>query len=133
MLLLGVIPLALVASNWKIHEPERLYWVPTLAGFPIVAMSCTLIMLSFLGTSLQMPRVLIYLGKISYGLYVYHALGNVLSNMLIPVHTAFIQLALRPLAAFAITLGLASVSYAVLESPFLKLKKRFSHVHSRPV
>jgi peptidoglycan/LPS O-acetylase OafA/YrhL len=133
MLFLGIIPLALVASNWKIHEPEKLYWVPTLAGFPIVAMSCTLIMLSFLGTSLQMPRVLIYLGKISYGLYVYHALGNVLSNMLIPVHTAFIQLALRPPAAFAITLGLASVSYAVLESPFLKLKKRFSHVHSRPV
>jgi peptidoglycan/LPS O-acetylase OafA/YrhL len=52
---------------------------------------------------------------------------------LIPVHTAFIQLALRPVAALAITLILASVSYAVLESPFLKLKKRFAHVESRPV
>ena len=133
MLVLGIIPLALVAVNWKIHEPERLRWVPTLLGFPVVAASCTLILLAVLGTSLEMPRMLIYLGKISYGLYVYHALGNVLSNMLIPVHTAFIQLALRPIAAFAITLSLASISYAVLETPFLKLKKRFTHVDSRPI
>jgi peptidoglycan/LPS O-acetylase OafA/YrhL len=76
---------------------------------------------------------LLYLGKISYGLYVYHALGNVLSNMLIPVHTEFIQLALRPVAALAITMLLAAISYAVLETPFLKLKKRFAHIDSRPV
>ena len=133
MLVLGIVPLALVAVNWKIHEPEKLHWVPTLLGFPVVAASCTLILLAVLGCSLEMPRMLIYLGKISYGLYVYHALGNVLSNRLIPVHTAFIQLALRPLAAFAITLSLASISYAVLETPFLKLKKRFTHVDSRPI
>jgi peptidoglycan/LPS O-acetylase OafA/YrhL len=133
MLLIGIIPLALVANYWKIHEPESLQWVPTMVGFPVVAASCVLIMLAVLGVQLEMPRSLLYLGKISYGLYVYHALGNVLSNRLIPVHTAFIQLALRPVAALAITLILASVSYAVLESPFLKLKKRFAHVESRPV
>ncbi len=133
MLVASTIPLALVANYWKIHEPERLEWIPTLVGFPVVAISCTLIMLAALGISLRMPRSLLYLGKISYGLYVYHALGNVLSNMLIPVHTAFLQLALRPVAALAITMLLAAISYAVLETPFLKLKKRFAHIDSRPV
>ncbi len=133
MLVAGTIPLALVANYWKIHEPELLEWIPTLAGFPVVAMSCTVIMLAVLGVQLRMPRSLLYLGKISYGLYVYHALGNVLSNMLIPVHTAFLQLALRPVAALAVTMLLASISYAVLETPFLKLKRRFAHIDSRPV
>jgi peptidoglycan/LPS O-acetylase OafA/YrhL len=133
LLLVGILPLALVANYWKIHEPERLEWIPTLVGFPVVAISCTLIMLAVLGIQLRMPRSLLYLGKISYGLYVYHALGNVLSNMVIPVHSEFIQLALRPTAALAITMLLASSSYAVLETPFLKLKKRFAHIESRPV
>lgn len=133
MLAAGTIPLALVANYWKIHEPERLEWIPTLLGFPVVAVSCTAIMLSVLGVQLRMPRSLLYLGKISYGLYVYHALGNVLSNKLVPVHTAFVQLALRPIAALAITMVLAVISYAVLETPFLKLKRRFAHIDSRPV
>jgi peptidoglycan/LPS O-acetylase OafA/YrhL len=133
MLASGIMPLALVATYWKIHEPEQLEWIPTLVGFPVVALSCTLILLSVLGISTRLPRTLVYLGKISYGLYVYHALGNVLSNRLIPVHNEFIQLALRPIAALAITLILASVSYAVLEKPFLKIKDRFARIHSRPV
>ena len=133
MLVAGTIPLALVANYWKIHEPERLEWIPTLVGFPVVAVSCTIIMLAVLGVPLRMPRSLLYLGKISYGLYVYHALGNVLSDMLIPVHTDFLQLAFRPVSALAITMLLASVSYAVLEMPFLKLKRRFAHIESRPV
>jgi peptidoglycan/LPS O-acetylase OafA/YrhL len=133
LLVAGIMPLPLVANYWKIHAPERLEWIPTLVGFPVVAVSCTLIMLAVLGIQLKMPRSLLYLGKISYGLYVYHALANDLSNMVIPVHTAFIQLALRPVSAMAITVILASISYTVLETPFLKLKKRFAHVDSRPV
>lgn len=133
MIVLGIIPLALVANFWHIHEPEKLEWIPTLVGFPVVAASCTLILLGALGIPFRMPRSLLYLGKISYGLYVYHALGNFLSNELIPVHNSSLQLALRPTAALAITILLAAVSYAILEKPFLKLKQRFAHIQSRPV
>ena len=133
LLFFGTLALALVANYWRIHEPERLEWIPTLVGFPVVALSCTLVMMSVLGISVRLPRSLLYLGKISYGLYVYHALGNLLSNKIIPVHATFIQLALRPTLALGFTVLLASVSYAVLEKPFLNLKKRFTHINSRPV
>jgi peptidoglycan/LPS O-acetylase OafA/YrhL len=133
MVCCGIVPLALVASYWHIHEPQRLEWIPTLVGFPLVAIGCTLLMLGVLGISLRMPRALVYLGKISYGLYVYHALGNVLSGAIIRVHSSFLELALRPIAALAITILLAAASYAFLETPFLKLKQRFAHIRSRPV
>jgi peptidoglycan/LPS O-acetylase OafA/YrhL len=133
MLVCGIAVLALVSNYWHIHEPDKLEWIPTLAGFPAVAAGATLILLSALGTSLPMPRVLLYLGKISYGLYVYHALGNLLSGGVIPARTGFLELALRPVAALAITILMAAVSYAFLETPFLKLKRRFAHIESRPV
>lgn len=129
----SVVALALVANYWQIHQPESLKWIPTLVGFPVVAISCTLIVFSVLGAQVRLPRSLIYLGKISYGLYVYHPLGNFLSGKLIPIHTAFLQLALRPILALAFTIALAATSYAILEKPFLKLKSRFAHISSRPV
>jgi peptidoglycan/LPS O-acetylase OafA/YrhL len=64
MVVAGIIPLALVANYWKIHEPVRLEWIPTLVGFPVVAVSCTLIMLAVLGIQLRMPRSLLYMGNI---------------------------------------------------------------------
>lgn len=133
LLVAGILPLALVANAWHIHEPERLAWIPTLIGFPVVAAGCTCILFAVLGVGLRTPRTLLYLGKISYGLYVFHRLGNVLSGMLMPVHSATLQLALRPILALAITIVLASLSYAFLEKPFLKLKNRFAHIVTRPV
>lgn len=133
MLGCGIAPLALVSNYWHIHEPMLLEWIPTLVGFPVVAVGCTLIVLAALGVSFQMPSFLVYLGKISYGLYVYHALGNLLSGAVIPVHSSFLQLALRPTAALAITILVAAASYAFLETPFLRLKQRFAHIESRPL
>jgi peptidoglycan/LPS O-acetylase OafA/YrhL len=133
MLCCGMLPLVLVAHYWKIEDPEALLWIPTLVGFPVVAASCTLIMLAALGVSIRPPVALLYLGKISYGLYVYHALASFLSDKFVPVRTHFRQLVLREMLALAITVLLASASYALLEKPFLRLKKRFEHIRSRPV
>jgi peptidoglycan/LPS O-acetylase OafA/YrhL len=104
-----------------------------LLGFPAVAVGAWLIFLSVLGSPLA-PRWLRYLGKISYGLYVFHMLAIHLSLKLWGgyVHT------LRSFVAFwclslLVTFAMASASYKYFEAPFLRLKKRFTRIESRPV
>jgi peptidoglycan/LPS O-acetylase OafA/YrhL len=85
----------------------------------------------------RMQRPFIYLGKISYGLYVYHVLLLGAAKHL-PQHFAG---NLSPLAAQLWTMAIAlpatiltaMLSYRYLESPFLRFKKRYTIVRSRPV
>jgi peptidoglycan/LPS O-acetylase OafA/YrhL len=133
MLCTGIATLSLVANYWRTNDPESLQWVPTLAGFPSVAASCTLILIAVLGVSFHLPRWLVYLGKISYALYVYHALGMVPADQPMPTHTHFRQLVLRETISLAAAGSLASASYTLLEKPFLRIKKRFQLIGSRPV
>ncbi len=72
---------------------------------------------------------LVYLGRISYGLYVFHllALALVAKLVVIPLLGIRFNFELRFIAAFLLTVLLAAASYKWLEQPFLKLKKRFSY------
>ena len=74
----------------------------------------------------------VYLGRISYGLYVFHLFALTLMSELlsIPVLGISLNFERRLLFSFLLTVILAAVSYRWLEQPFLRLKKRFSY---RPV
>lgn len=104
-----------------------------LIGYPVVALASAAILLAFLGSSLR-SRPLEYLGRISYGLYIYHLTAILVVNRLIrgggrgPVH-AFMVLAL----ALGLTIAMGAASYSLIEKPFLRLKRRFTFVSSRPV
>ncbi|HWS95298.1 MAG TPA: acyltransferase, partial [Candidatus Methylomirabilis sp.] len=77
--------------------------------------------------------VLVYLGRISYGLYVFHVLGLLISDYAVQNQTAsLLRYSLRVVVALAATITMAAVSYRWLETPFLSLKQRFTHVLSRP-
>ncbi len=85
-------------------------------------------------------RPLVWLGKLTYGLYVYHIVGMQLADRLIrvlhPAHwpkTPAVSALLRFTLALGLTLLLAALSYRLFESHFLRLKDRFSRVKSRPV
>ncbi len=77
-------------------------------------------------------KTLVFLGKISYGLYVFHLLGLAIGNYFtvnyLSVQNWFIQF----LVSLTITVILAIISFILIERPFLKFKKRFEIVHSRP-
>jgi peptidoglycan/LPS O-acetylase OafA/YrhL len=80
----------------------------------------------------------IYLGKISYGLYVYHVLCLGAAKRLLKHFPGYgmdsltWQLWVMAIALPA-TVVTAMLSYRYLESPFLRFKKRYTVVRSRPV
>jgi peptidoglycan/LPS O-acetylase OafA/YrhL len=106
-----------------------LVWRNAIA-IPLVTVACSLVFLAVLGarSRLLTSGPLLYLGKISYGLYVFHVLLIQLSlNKSMP-RIPFG----RSIFAFGLTVALAALSYRFLERPFLRLKDRFAHIQSRP-
>jgi peptidoglycan/LPS O-acetylase OafA/YrhL len=85
-------------------------------------------------------RPLVWLGKLTYGLYVYHILGLTfgsefalfLQGRQILVTPGSVTVG-RWLISLIFTIVIAAESYRVFESFFLKLKDRFARVKSRPV
>ena len=77
---------------------------------------------------------LVYLGRISYGLYVFHlfALALVAKQLVVPVIGLPLNFESRLVLSFLLTVLLAAASYRWLEQPFLRLKKRFSYTPTDP-
>jgi len=125
--LLGSLPFAGYFSYFPIYS------------YPLAAIASTLCIAAFCGgPRVALPgriqRVFSYLGKISYGLYVFHL------PVIYFVDALFIdeaglgewQWVAQSLVSGAVTVAMSAVSYRVLEKPFLKLKRRFTFVQSRP-
>ncbi len=79
-------------------------------------------------------KFLVYLGKRSYGLYLYHFLGIELSAYLLG-KTSFTSNngLISFLFALGFTIFVTILSYKFIEKPFLKLKKRYEVIKSRPI
>lgn len=100
----------------------------------LIALGCAAILHGFcmIGPS-HMPRWATYLGKISYGLYVYHLLAIEFAHSLLASLNGLPFVIASAVVAILLTVAIAVLSYAFLESPFLRIKRRFEIVHSRPI
>jgi peptidoglycan/LPS O-acetylase OafA/YrhL len=88
-----------------------------------------LIFFAFFGLDAKwIPRQVVYLGKISYGLYIWHIIANWASEQVFGKTAVSSAL---PVIALAVTIVISSCSYRWLEKPFLSLKERFTFVQSR--
>jgi peptidoglycan/LPS O-acetylase OafA/YrhL len=114
-----------------------------MGGWLLVLLGSILFFVSTLGTPEHyVPRWLMYLGRISYGLYIFHSLMFYLvfeaGERWLPRRTAVLHLPASVVPALGTSLVLmlsiasAGLSYRYFEKPFLKLKERFTFVRSRP-
>ncbi len=109
-----------------------------LCFYPTIALGAVLI---FLGTLQPMETErrglfawspLVFLGRISYGLYVWHMFAIALVEEIWfggKGNGTRLQIVVL---SFALTIVIGIASYLLLEKPFLKLKLKFTHVQSRP-
>ncbi len=127
----------LILSNKQQHSPVRsvAFWLLLLVG-TLILFLCTL------GTpSSLVPSWLSYFGKISYGLYMVHSLvffllfmtTRSLSISLLRRNHVFLALfeVLEIVAALAVDLVLAHLSFVYFEGYFLRMKQRFTFVQTR--
>ena len=108
----------------------RVSGVTAVAIYLLVAAGCA----SMLAGFLRLPRFfirpsLVYLGRISYGLYVFHGLSLLVVPRLFGKHLPHGGAWL--LFVVGSVIPMAALSYEYYEKPFLRLKHRFEVVHSR--
>ncbi len=110
------------------------YGLPNVIwSYTLVALSSSILFLSFIGVS-GFPRAMVYLGKISFGLYIFHRLCLRVSGFIWGAHMkSYAGYAGLMVTAFCLTVLISMLSYTLYESPFLRLKERFAKVQSRPV
>ena len=130
-LLLGGVAIAGLLLVAKYFKQDGL---TSIAAYFVTALAGVLLLVVFLKSDAPLLRVapfswLVYLGRISYGLYVFHLLALALVTQLILTPQLGIKFSFegRLIAAFLLTVVFAAASYRWLEQPFLKLKRRFSY------
>ena len=123
---LSAVALLLLVGNYGDHTDWR-----ALYSYPVAALACVLLLWSIMfpqGTWNPgwVGRGFIYLGRISYGLYIFHLLVfECVRNL---GHQAPVLVMSETMA---IAVCMAALSYHFLETPFLRLKKQFTFVGSR--
>jgi peptidoglycan/LPS O-acetylase OafA/YrhL len=111
--------------------------IPLVVAFLLMLVGTFFLFISVLDIKLPIPRPLVYLGKISYGLYLFHAFF--LWLLFYPSYRRWPQLDYIqhhkqfsiPLA-FGLTVAISALSYHFFERPILKFKERFETIHTRP-
>jgi peptidoglycan/LPS O-acetylase OafA/YrhL len=149
LVVLGAVCWGLAAGVWKVNTATATGLGMSL-GYPAAALGSVAFLVATLGAGnpnsrFFLKRWLVYLGKISYGLYMYHGFFIVMSRdltlrLIIAWSARFgrpfplaLTWVLYVLCALTFTVITAACSYRWLETPFLRLKGRFTLVASRPV
>lgn len=106
-----------------------------VAGYLLALIGTTGILVATLNLPVSPPSALIYLGRISYGLYVFHMtmLWVVFGSFSVRLRSyAFAHLWQGVSLAFLLTILCATISYHYMEMPILRFKERFRIIQSSP-
>ncbi len=136
-LLLGAgVSLLLAAGLSRFKEPAITHSAASLVcGYGLAGLGTVFLFCALFGLrGDRCPRLLVRLGQLSFGLYVFHETGFFLANALtrlLGVLPTLGSVVLEKILALALTVGLAFASYYAWELPFLRLKQRWTIVRTR--
>ncbi|WP_158793483.1 acyltransferase [Granulicella sp. L60] len=124
---------ALVAAS--LFDPEHVSLSAGATSYVVMlnlaAFGVTAIFRSVVGISARwFPAWLLFLGKISYGLYIFNLFTV---YYVVTLNHGRIPKPLELPIVFVVNVALAVASHFAIEKPFLALKSRFEIVRSRPV
>ncbi len=115
----------------------------SVSGWILILAGVMLMFFSLLGIApIYLPNPFIYLGRISYGMYIMHITIYWITYQIFKYDLAWVSEKMGLLnwknevgfvLAFMITVSIATLSYNFFEKPFLKLKNRFTLVPSREI
>ncbi|MCI0553562.1 MAG: acyltransferase [Anaerolineae bacterium] len=141
LFLLGIAVNAMVfilPNTYEISWNLMLSYLFVGTGMSLIVFSVTQQESQLLKKLLSNP-FLDYLGKISYGLYIFHIISIMLAFRFYAssLHTRSRGLAETNSLVFftglIITIILSTILYQVIEKPFLKLKEKFEIIQSHPI
>ncbi len=122
-------------------SPHMATMTQSITGWLLILVGVICFFMSLYGTAARfMPKILVYLGRISYGLYVCHIsmywiVFSIFKNELTEwsglIGMSEWKNEIGILIALIAALSFATLSYHFFEQPFLKLKKRFTLIQSR--
>ena len=98
-----------------------------MAGQISAVAACVALIVAVISGPMPKSPMIAELGRISYGLYVFHMLGLHIAETI-----AGVDFFGRPILGLAITVGLAMISDRFLEQPFLRLRERFVAPAAKP-
>jgi peptidoglycan/LPS O-acetylase OafA/YrhL len=102
-------------------------------GYVLVAIACVLLLMSLLNSDIVFPAPIVFLGKISFGLYVYHLLAMRVTEQVFSLDpSGHVPSAIVDLCSLPVLVLYAAISYRYIERPFLRLRTKFTYVASRP-
>jgi len=115
--------------------------IQALSGWFLILTGVILFFLSLYGASMKhTPKAVFYLGRISFGMYIFHITTFWIIYQIYKVELASFSESIGLgewkndvgfVMAFMATVSIASLSYRYFEKPFLRLKKRFTLIPSR--